>query len=93
MQEVEISTQRLCRSIVLRNSAKVLRHIEIDGQADLSSFARLLEDLYLGEPAYYWLEFPVSYLQRIESLFDDIIFSHGIRPVQFEYRMLGKDIS
>ena len=57
----------------------------LSNKSKLSSF---LEELYLGSESSYQICVTKGHLDQIESLFDQIISQHGIRPVSFEYLIL-----
>lgn len=54
---------------------------------DIQGLAQVLTQLYLGPSAAYTIYFAPLHLHDIEKIFDGLILKHGIRPVQFSYRI------
>lgn len=54
---------------------------------DIKGLAEVLSALYLGPVATYTIHFAPMHLADIEKIFDGLIFQHGVRPVQFTYRI------
>lgn len=74
------------RSFLLRESSDSgSERIIILPQATSQILKATFEEIYLGPPKRVELIFPQNRLDEINQVFDQIILSHGIKDIQFDY--------